>query len=155
MSNLLKIALLGAGALISASLGYEQGRKDALREKELYEKFNDKPSKISKPMKNLVNESIETATTDDIVINKEFPDNQKKFTKDELMNILCNNQVFDTVVDILKKNNGEFRPGYYFKEKDWEKYYNNPIQKNPPIPNEKETPCTITGANVSIRKNDN
>lgn len=134
MSILRAAMILGAGAL-GAALGYAQGRMDAVREKVEYHRLDrDNPDYT---LKNDIGELVKktadvmSSAKDQILNSKEFDNLNKSFTRDELMHLLCNSQVFDTVIDILKANNGEFRPGYYFKKEEWDKY----LKQNPLNPN--------------------
>lgn len=149
---LLRLMLLGASAWLGYSLGYQEGKIDKLKEQAKHD-IGYKPS-LPQTAKNLFHKtahSIKNAAHD-IVTSKEYVDFQTKFSKEELMNILCNNQVFDTVNDILRQNNGEYRPGYYFKGKEWDKYQEAKqestctCQPNVPSPE-------YVGANVNITKN--
>lgn len=127
-SNTIRTILtIGAGALLVGA-GYIKGQIDAMQEKS--DKLpwkrirDDSDYRLKNDVENLVKktEEIMTSAKDKILNSKEFDNFSKSLTKDELMHILCNSQVFDTVVDILKENNGEFRPGYYFKKDEWKKY---------------------------------
>lgn len=150
---LFRLLLMGASALIGASIGYNEGKKDAIREQSGYERIPKyKPSlpKAAKDLFNKTTDSIKQAASD-ITESKEYVDFKAKFSKEELMHILCNNQVFDTVNDILKQNNGVYRPGYYFKGKEWDKYKET---KNEQVCNcQKCSQDEYIGANVNITPN--
>ena len=121
---LFRLLLMGASALVGASIGYNEGKRDAMREQAGYQPMPEyKPSlpKAAKDLFSKTTDSIKQAASD-IKNSREYVDFKTKFSKEELMHILCNNQVFDTINDILKQNNGEYRPGYYFKGKEWDKY---------------------------------
>ena len=136
MSILRAAMILGAGAL-GAALGYAQGRMDAVKEKVEYHRLEkDNPEYT---LKNDLDQFVKkmadamSIAKDKILNSQEFDNLTKSFTREELMHLLCNSQVFDTVIDILKQNNGEFRPGYYFKKDEWDKYLKQ--KKNPLNPN--------------------
>ena len=150
---LLRLLLMGASALVGASIGYNEGKKDAIREQSGYQPMPGyKPSlpKAAKDLFSKTTNSIKQAASD-IKNSKEYVDFKTKFSKEELMHILCNNQVFDTVNDILKQNNGEYRPGYYFKGEEWKKYKDTQYDQACNRPN-----CSkddYIGANVNITPN--
>ena len=138
--SMLRIAMIfGAGAL-GAAVGYAQGKMDAIKDKMEYHRLSkDSPEYTLKDnVNNLVKKTAEVMNNakDQIINSKEFEKFGKSFTRDELMHLLCNSQVFDTVVDILKQNNGEFRPGYYFKKDEWAKYSDDIDQNLRPKMNE-------------------
>ena len=150
MSILRAAMILGAGVL-GAALGYAQGRMDAVREKVEYHRLDrDNPDyTLKNDLDELVKKTADVMSSakDQILNSKEFDNFNKSFTRDELMHLLCNSQVFDTVIDILKANNGEFRPGYYFKKEEWDKYMKqNPINPNG-IPMEDFDPYKTMQAN--------
>lgn len=136
MSILRAAMILGAGAL-GAALGYAQGRMDAVKEKVEYHRLEkDNPEyTLKNDLDQFVKKTADAMSIakDKILNSREFDNLTKSFTREELMHLLCNSQVFDTVIDILKQNNGEFRPGYYFKKDEWDKYLKQ--KKNPLNPN--------------------
>lgn len=120
---LFRLLLMGASALVGASIGYNEGKRDAIREQSGYRPmYGYKPSlpKAAKDLFSKTTSSIKQAASD-IKNSQEYANFKTKFSKDELMHLLCNNQVVDTINDILKQNNGEYRPGYYFKGEEWKK----------------------------------
>ena len=150
---LLRLLLMGASALIGASIGYNEGKKDAIREQSEYHHMSKYKPSLPKAAKDLFNKttaSIKQAASD-VKNSKEYVDFKTKFSKDELMHLLCNNQIMDTVNDILKQNNGEYRPGYYFKGEEWQKYKET---KHDQACNCQSTPKDdYIGANVNITPN--
>ena len=151
---LLRLMFIGASALLGASIGYQEGRKDALREKAEYPHIPKHKPSLPQTAKNLVSKTAQSLkkAASDITSSQEYVDFKTKFSREELMHILCNNQVFDTVNDILKQNNGEYRPGYYFKGKEWDKYQE--AKQEPTCTCQSNVPSPeYVGASVNITKN--
>lgn len=155
MSMLLRLALFAASAYVGASLGYEKGRKDAIMENKGYCKRTPSIYEVAQNLAGKSAKAIKQAAND-IVNSAEYDSFKQKFSHDELRRLLCNSQVFDTVVDILNKNNGEYRPGNYFKGEEWAKYNDTPSKGNnefPQPPSVMYCNNDVIGANVNISKN--
>lgn len=113
MSSLFSIIGLGAASMIGYDVGYNAASREADRMNRGYQYNNG-----------FVEECL-----------KSLEENKQKhiYSMDELREILCNEQVYDTVVDIIKTY-GEYRPGKYFidkmhtAEKECDKKYEEDIK---------------------------